>query len=42
MKKIGVFLVILVMLVSMAATSVNINAIAVDEIPEPQSIIVSA
>ncbi|MDF2530760.1 MAG: hypothetical protein K0Q65_341 [Clostridia bacterium] len=42
MKKISLFLVILVMLVSMVTAGNNVNVIAADEIPEPQTIIISA
>lgn len=39
MKKIGAFLIISVMLVSMMFTSINTDMLAVDEIPEPKAII---
>ena len=38
-KKIGAFLIISVMLVSMMFTSINTDMLAVDEIPEPKAII---
>jgi hypothetical protein len=38
MKKIGVFLIISAMLVSMMAMGSNINAIAAHEIPDPKVI----
>jgi len=39
MKKISVFLVISVMLVSMMFVGVNTNSIAAVEVPEPKAII---
>jgi uncharacterized membrane protein YidH (DUF202 family) len=41
MKKFGVFLIISAILISMMATVNNVNTIAVEEVPEPQSIIIS-
>ena len=41
MKKIGAFLIISVMLVSMMFASINNNTIAAHEVPEPKSIILT-
>lgn len=38
MKKIGAFLIISLMLVSMMFASINTNMLAADEVPEPKSI----
>ncbi len=40
MKKIGVFLIISAMLVSMMVAGANVNTVAANEVPEPKSIIV--